>query len=155
MNFEFKDSKIRNNNGELLVCYHGSDDDKLYDTIDTDKSAYSTPYAVFTDDLEWATTHAQRYGNKGNVYECYLNITNPLIIDAKGNDVYSIPLNSNEVHISDVAKYGYANHYDGVIINNVKEYGGKVVNDFITFTNDQIKIISNANKQNVRCSNEI
>lgn len=155
MNFEFKDSKIRDESGELLVCYHGSDDDKRYDIIDTDKSAYNTPCAFFTDDLDWVTEYSQRYGNKGNVYECYLNITNPLIIDAKGNDVYSIPLNNNEVHISDVAKHGYENHYDGVIINNVEEYEGKVVTDFIVFTNDQIKIISNTNKKNVRCLNEV
>lgn len=150
----FKGSKIRDESGNLLVCYHGSDNNKRYDTIDNDKSAYSTPSAYFSNSLDFAVSYAQRYGDKGNVYECYLNITNPLIIDANGNDFYSIPLNNDEVHISDVAKYGYENNYDGVIINNVEEYEGKVVTDFITFTNDQIKLITNQAPTNSLNMNE-
>ena len=144
----FKNSVVRNQTGRLIVCYHGSDNDRRYDTIDTNKSSYSTPSSYFSDSLSFAISFSQRYEGNGNVYECYLNITNPLFIDARGKDFYSVPLNGESLHISDVAKYAYERNYDGVIVKNIKEYGNNIVTDFITFRNNQIKLISNKNPTN-------
>ena len=150
----FKDSKIRDNSGQLLVCYHGSVDNERYDTIDGSKSKYGSPMAFFSDQPDFAVSFSQRYNDKGNVYECYLNITNPLIVDANGNNYNSVTLNGDALHISDVAKYASANGYDGVVVKNVEEYFGKVVTDFITFTNNQIKLITNPTPTNSLNMNE-
>ena len=139
----FRDSKIRNTSNQLIVCYHGTTNEQDYETIDPRRSSYGTPSSFFGNDSEFAVSFAQRYGDRGKVYSCYLNITNPLNIDAKGADFYSVPLNGKEVHISEVARYAITHDFDGVVIQNIKEYGDKVITDFITFEENQVKLVSN------------
>lgn len=148
----FKGSKIRNNQNKLLVCYHGTDSEKEYKTLDPSKSSYGgnlAPATFFSDSKDFVISFASRFGNRGKVYECYINIINPLIINANGNDFYSIPLEGKEVHISEVIAHAIKQNYDGVIINNVSEYQGThIVTDIITFKMNQIKLISNKTPTN-------
>lgn len=68
----FKDSKARDENDALKTVYHG-----------TNKAGFT----VFNRNQNWYTDSkeiADTYTNKDGVYEGYLNITNPLIIDANG-----------------------------------------------------------------------
>lgn len=139
----FKDSKIRNSANQLIVCYHGTTDEEDYSTISPKRSSYGTPSSFFGNNLEFAVSFAQRYGDRGNVYNCYLNIINPLVIDAEGADFYSVPLKGDKVHISEVARYAVKNNFDGVVVHNIKEYGNKIITDFITFEENQIKLVSN------------
>lgn len=70
----------------------------------------------FTDDM----MNAEGYANGENVYEGYLNLKNPLVIDAKGklyNDLKTeYGKTTNEI-VSNVDK----NKYDGVIFKNIKD----------------------------------
>ena len=74
----FKDSKIRNADGELLVCSHNSfskfdsfDKSKIGDVLTLGRGFY------FFDNVP--TNIPKQYGE--NQYLCYLNITNPAILD--------------------------------------------------------------------------
>ncbi len=68
----FKDSAVRDDEGNLLVVYHGTDAE--FTVFDKKKSKYSNLYVrgfYFTD----SDSHAQQYGNAAKYY---LNIKNPL-----------------------------------------------------------------------------
>lgn len=70
--YYFKDSKIRDENGNLKVMYHGSTESfSVFDRKKAKSSGYYGNGFYFTD----SDTHAKQYGN---AYEVYLNITNPL-----------------------------------------------------------------------------
>ena len=69
----FKNSKVRDNQGRLLVCYHGSDADR-FDTFDhnfigdDNKSGYGFYFTLGT---KLKLKHTSEYA-------CYINLTNPL-----------------------------------------------------------------------------
>ena len=66
----FKDSKVRDENGNLLVCYHGTDAKfNSFSNIQTE------PGYWFTEEKEYAASH----GN--NILEVYLDIKNPFDAD--------------------------------------------------------------------------
>ena len=68
----FSDSKIVDENGNLKVMYHGSNESfTVFDRKKARASGYYGSGFYFTD----SPSHAQQYGN---VYGVYLNITNPL-----------------------------------------------------------------------------
>lgn len=72
----FKNSKVRDAKGDLLVMYHGGADE-TYTVFDRKKSKYSNLYGrgfYFTS----AKTHSSQYGT---VRSFYLNIKNPLSND--------------------------------------------------------------------------
>ena len=85
----FKESKVRNENGNLLVVYHGTSKGgfTIFDTY-----AYYSKFglfgngAYFTDSKEIAESYSKRgKGTKPQIYSSYLNITNPIDMDAKAN----------------------------------------------------------------------
>ncbi|MCR5628437.1 hypothetical protein [Eubacterium sp.] len=87
----FKDSKAVDDEGRLKVVYHGSDNYgfTVFDPDYTDDKRS----LFFTDDIDTANSYAE---NTNNVYKLYLNLKNPLIIDAKGNKWFNIRLNDSE-----------------------------------------------------------
>ena len=69
----FKNSKVRDSRGRLLVCYHGSDADRfnVFDhsfISDDNKSGYGFYFTLGTK-LKF---------NYTSEYACYINLTNPL-----------------------------------------------------------------------------
>lgn len=85
-------------------------------------------------------------------YEVYLNIENPLVVDAQGNSWESIPFEGDIVTSNWIAEYAQSLGYDGVIINNVYDYGiyasqreQKPQTDYIVFNSNQIKDVNNLN----------
>ena len=83
----FKNSKVRDKNGNLLICYHGTPYPgfKKFGEVRQDDYKYKG-YEVnfFTSDREVAgeyTEFGHEDESKGNVYVCYLNIENPYIVD--------------------------------------------------------------------------
>ena len=68
----FKNSKVRDENGILLEVYHG-----------TNKGGFT----VFNRNMNYYTSNekvAKSYTSNSSIYKGYLNITNPLIIEANG-----------------------------------------------------------------------
>ena len=85
----FKDSKVRDENGNLLVMYHGTSNGgfTVFDTY-----AYYSRFglfgngAYFTDNKDIAEQYTRKgKGKNPQVYSSYLNITNPIDMDAKAN----------------------------------------------------------------------
>ena len=87
----FRNSKIKDSSGNLLVCYHGTETPgfKEFDARQG-KSQFGNykfgNYNVnyFTTDKEVAIGYTDiGIEQEGNVYACYLNIVNPFIVDNK------------------------------------------------------------------------
>ncbi len=159
----FKDSKVRDENGNLLVVYHG--------TRNNNFTVFNRNHNYYTD----SRVMAESYAPSGAVYKGYLNITKPYIIDASGEKWSKIPV-SAEVKkmldeagsstfkeqgkwrtsvadivaaISDLVEDGDAD-YDGVIIRNVDDTGSyykgsnkNIGTDYITFKSEQFKNADN------------
>lgn len=88
----FRNSKIRDGDGNLLVCYHGTEHPG-FGSFDSRKGSSQFGRHKFRDaNVNYFTTSedvAVGYTDMGvreggNVYACYLNVENPYVIDAKG-----------------------------------------------------------------------
>ena len=159
----FKDSKARDENGNLLVVYHG--------TRKADFTEFKRNVNFFTDSSEMA----ESYAPNGEKYTGYLNIRNPFVIDAKGERWSRIAIDDDTKKLLD--NYGSSTFkeggkwrttpadiaaaieegieegefdYDGIIIKNVDDTGSYaktskklVANDYITFSSNQFKNTDN------------
>lgn len=88
----FRNSKIRDGDGNLLVCYHGTEHPG-FGSFDSRKGSSqfgrhkfrnaNVNYFTTSEDVAVGYTDmGVREG--GNVYACYLNVENPYVLDAKG-----------------------------------------------------------------------
>lgn len=160
----FKDSKIRNADGELLVCSHNSfskfdsfDKSKIGDGLNFGKGFY------FFDNVP--NKVPKEFGE--NQYLCYMNITNPAILDdpkefaivlnklgfSGYEDMLSDPwyeiadvFDNFDVDYEDIADTVATVGYDGIW---VPKYG-----EVIAFEPNQIKLITNTNPTNSDNINE-
>ena len=73
----FKDSKVRDENGNLRVVYHSTDAD--FTVFDVNKELYGELY-YFAASRAWSKNYFKetKYHNPKNTMRAYLNITNPL-----------------------------------------------------------------------------
>ena len=166
----FKDSKVRDENGNLKVVYHGTNHKGFY--------KFNRNYNFFTDNENIANTYT---GNNG-IYVGYVNIKNPVEIDAH-NELWS-KVNVNNITINGIDNvkefldyYGASTwtednalrtstqdivsaiydaiedkriNADGIIIKNIYDEGAyskssKTIlgTDYITFNSNQFKNIDN------------
>lgn len=87
----FKDSKVRDKNGNLIVCYHGTPNPGFKEfNPKSNKSQFGSykfdNYNVnyFTTDKDAAVSFTEiGIERDGNVYACYLNIVNPYVVNNK------------------------------------------------------------------------
>lgn len=137
----FKNSKARDEKGRLIAVYHGTPSARF--------TVFNKNQNYYSDSKELART----YTNNDGMYEGYLNITNPLIIDAHNEKFSGIPIDYIEadnldelMEISGLSPFeedgmmrtstadivsmaedavdeGIAD-YDGVIFKNVYDEGG-------------------------------
>lgn len=78
------------------------------------------------------------YDTGGSVVEVYLNLTNPLIVDAQGKDYYRV--------YPEYFKIARENGYDGIIVQNVNDNPRgtpKLIDVYIAFKPEQIKSVDN------------
>ena len=86
----FKDSVVRDENGNLKVMYHGTSNGG-YTVFDTYGSKYGLFGAgsYFTDSKNVAEKYTNKHNDRGNdnkqVYETYLNIKKPMDMDAQAD----------------------------------------------------------------------
>lgn len=101
----FKDSKVTDEKGNPLVVYHGS----RFSFNEFKGDNY------FTDDF----FNADGYAGGEYVYDVYLSIQNPLIIDCKGKkwDNLEEPYFSTQYVVGTLDR----KKYDGVIFKNIKD----------------------------------
>lgn len=150
----FKDSKVRDENGNLLVMYHGTEanvgmaDDYWFTVFDIDRAGNHGSMLgdgfYFTSDR----SHAEQYAHtKGNIYETYLNIKKPLELNhfSTGDLTYAIrninPYIEADIYKRDgtldgykVRRYLLDNGYDGIHSGNT----------YVALNSNQIKNITNS-----------
>ena len=149
----FKNSKARDENGNLLVMYHGTEanvgmpDEFKFTVFDEDRQGNHG--SMFGNGFYFTSSkaHAQDYAySKGDIYEAYLNIKNPYIPYQNGDATISFQddfknnfKEAKEINgkltgeqVSDILK---KNGYDGIIIGDTA----------IAFYSNQIKNIDNTN----------
>ena len=83
----FKDSKVRDENGNLKVMYHGTSNGghTVFDTYGSNFGLFGQG-TYFTDNKSVAESYTNKgKGNNKQVYEAYLNIKNPMDMDAQAN----------------------------------------------------------------------
>ena len=75
-----KDSKVRDENGKLMLMYHGSPNG-TYDQLRA--GTYFTSNKEYADGYQWEGASSISYGKQVNnprTYEAYLNVTNPFTL---------------------------------------------------------------------------
>ena len=87
---------------------------------------------------------------KNGTYYSYLNITNPLFVNANGRPYWQIDFEGKKVNTETIASIAKERGYDGVIIRDVLEtdYENQLTNDYIVFSPEQIKDIDNSKPTN-------
>ena len=138
-------AKIAMPNTKIVgVVYHGvssEDGNAPFKTIDR---------GHFTDDKGFAEFYSQAGGTNGYVYNVYLNLENPLVYDFKGqNSDYAVDESGERVSTFTILERAKAAGHDGVILENVDEYGDGVeqengyypgtVTDYLPVSSSQIK----------------
>ena len=154
----FKDSKVRDKGGNLLVVYHGTNNREETSVWNSKYNWYDTKYEKFTVFKQNEDTtgffFANNYDNAGGygntVYEVYLNIKNPLIIDCNSANYSAITHEGLTQDSYEWAAWAKKKGYDGVIFNNIRDgvdYGAmqKSVNEYVVFNSNQIKETTNLN----------
>ena len=132
-------SKVRDANGEPLVVYHGSRENFYEFKRWTDGLINSGHF--FSPDRK----NALGYGS--NIYDVYLNLRNPLEVDAQGANFSSIEYGGEKVAASDLGNLAEMEGYDGVVISDVADSadmgsGNDRTVDYISFAANQIKSAS-------------
>lgn len=162
----FKDSKIVDKNGNLLVVYHGTPKG-TFNEFRTDLGG-----AYFTTNKEYAQRYAKSHqSNEARLYEAYLNITKPFDTrNAKERKIFEnefygqwgngAPLTERGLPdwtdgddlIDFFAEKGY--DYDGLIVDEGGDFdgNGNVVlrgESYVVISPNQIKSIENKTPTNV------
>lgn len=123
----FSGSEVVDNNGNPLICYHGSND-KNIEIFDLDLTGKNTDSGMFgkgfyfTDDIKYASTYNR--DKEGDVMEVYLKITKPLVIKSKAdiphievpNETIEDMENSSNAYSENFRLFLIENNYDGVIV---------------------------------------
>lgn len=164
----FKDSKVRDEDGNLQVVYHGTPDGNfsVFDNSLSFSDNVVNSGFWFSNSKELVEKYyaVDAWQNNKEVKEVYLNIKNPLVVDAKNNDWNKIPADKkisenfkyenalthktvtpNTISTDNYAEYAKNNGYDGVIFSNIREgkVGEKPSTSYVVFNSNQIKNIDN------------
>jgi len=156
----FKDSKVRDENGNLLEVYHGTVSD--FTVFDIDKKAKNGRMLgdgfYFTSSKEVAKNYSRE---KGKIYKSYLNIKNPLEIKnvSSGELTYAIrninPYIEADIYKRDgtidekkIRQYLLDNGYDGIhvpVLNTIQGLSLHNQDIYVAFNSNQIKNVDNLN----------
>lgn len=140
-------SKVVDQNGEPLVVYHGTNNYETTKKWNDKTKSYDNTHkeiTVFKRDIDGLKNNgiffnsdadnAYGYGSVG--YEVFLNLTNPLIIEANGDHFSEVRHKGEEKDTYEWAEYAEKNKYDGVIFNNIRD--GVDFQDLETPTDDYV-----------------
>ena len=172
----FKDSKVRDEDGNLMVMYHGTEsnvglpENERFTIFDRDRAGSHGSYYgsgfYFTPYSETAQDYAK---SRGNVYETYLNMTNPYIPSAdtinKDGSVTFAPTFyedfENRFKEQLPQYWNDENTNKGRVVRNILQdngYDGIINGDtYVVFESNQIKNVDNTNpttNEDIRYSKE-
>lgn len=148
-------SKVVDENGEPLVVYHGTNNDKTIRIWDDKTKTYDIrhePFTVFKRVNEgeknrghFFNSNADNAGGYGyNTYDVFLSLKHPLVIDAHGDNYSGVKHRGEEKDTYEWAEYAESKGYDGVVFLNISDgvgYGDlqNTTNDYVSFNSSQIK----------------
>ncbi|MBR0361639.1 MAG: hypothetical protein IIX35_04670, partial [Paraprevotella sp.] len=148
-------SKVVDANGEPLVVYHGTTRDNEIKRWNEALKYYDTthePFYVFKRKVDgernngffFNSNQQNAYDYGYNTYDTFLNIKNPLVIDAQGASYATIEYNNEIKDTYEWSEYAEGNGFDGVIFNNIRDgvdYNAMNVptTDYVAFRPNQIK----------------
>lgn len=154
----FKNSQARDEQGRLLRLYHGTQNGGF--TIFDPSYGISSRAFFFTNslasakgysgtDAEFTPDMAGEEDIRVN-YPVYLDMQNPLIVDAEGHAWVDIPFDGDYVSSNWLVEYAQSEGYDSVIIKNVIDRGSADTeltsqDDYIVFNSNQVKDVNNLN----------
>lgn len=156
----FRNSKIRDRSGNLLVCYHGSGH-KNITTFDMYDNEAKKPKCFFSTVEKYSNEYAYNIDTDepGETYQVYLNITNPFDIkDPKCQELAKqilgeLPTTRNildtDVLFNELYKNKHKYGYDGIIAGeelpprDLKRFGNDANTSYVPFYPNQIKLVSN------------
>lgn len=140
----FANSKVRDNKGNLLVCYHNTDND--FDIFDKQKVKTGT----FGNGFYFTTSerNASSYGGKFTK-QYYLNITKPAFIDEQYEDIHEYL--EAEFGVDDFNVL-LERGYDGIV--TPMYWGDDMFEYYVALEPDQIKSITNTNPTSSNNINE-
>lgn len=173
----FRDSKVTDANGNLKVMYHGTSKGghTVFDPYGKARYGLFGAGSYFTDNREIGESYTKKgRGNNPQVYETYLNITNPIDMDAQADpaawqnalpDAYFPDSGTNEDFYRAMEEYFEDNEYprweaaqtameviEGMGYDGITHIGGGRVNEdglrhrvYIAFQPEQIKNVDNMN----------
>lgn len=153
----FKNSKVRDENGNLQEVYHGSNTDGIT-IFDIDKTNEDNVFGkgfYFTDNELMAESYAEEAvdynGGTKQIYKGYLNIKNPFVVEGENtvdlaNKIRNIDYNADIID----SNYGVASTekmkewliskgYDGIEVKLEKGDGSY----YVAFNSNQIKRVDN------------
>lgn len=149
----FKNSKVRDEQGNLLEVYHGSYTDKIT-IFDIEKTSEDNVFGrgfYFTDNKMYAESYAEE-SDTPYVYSNYVNIENPFVVKGERTEDLANAVLAKDKNANIIDKdYGVAdtglikewlidNGYDGIKVElNNKEDG----NFYLAFESNQIKNVDN------------
>ena len=147
----FKDSKVRDENGNLLTMYHGSPSDfTIFNKSLSDEDNVLGKGFYFTSDWGAAQHYSTKQGtlDNGKVYEIYLNIQNPFIIDDL--DTSSLAEKIHEIDPDvDIMDYDYGVASTEKMTNYLIDNGYDGIKagyeTYVVFNSNQIKNVDNTN----------
>lgn len=145
----FKDSKVVDSQGRLLVLYHGTGADftvfdagriaQNYPEAGGDLGFYFTPYR---EDAQGYAGNAASQAGGGRVMQVYLNLTNPLVVE---DDGWGSAAGQADVRHGDLARWARDGGHDGIIVRSTDIEMGDGESDaiYIAFSPEQIKNVTN------------
>ena len=144
----FRDSKVRDAEGNLLIMHHGTKNGD-FTVFDRTRAARKSGFAVYGRGNYFTVFEegAKHYGKR--VVSAYLNIKNPLLTTAHRGAFVSdvaeaLGINADEVSMQTVSTNLKKAGYDGVIVRGIGEDEGRIV-IAVTYDSAQIKNTDNLN----------
>ncbi len=137
-------SKVVDENGEPMVVYHGTNRGDF--TVFSTSNQWGYGAAYFANRREVADIFAapSMGHSDSRVYEVFVNLRNPLVIEADNARYFAIPRpevmgqGDSTVDTQQVAAFARDNGYDGVIVRDVNE-SEVITDDVLVFEPSQIK----------------
>ena len=135
----FKNSKVRDDNGNLQTVYHTSKESfTIFNPVGTEHYRFGeNSVNYFTDNKVMSLSYEKE---TPNLYEGYLNITNPYVIDAKGAEWNKVSKSIDKTLLNKISNI--STDLKQEIINKAKETNNKKVELWDNYQNEVDKIYS-------------
>lgn len=139
-------SKVVDDDGKPLVVYHGTSEHGKFDSFKPNTYFSSNPNMASwytSNDEEWLNN--QWYRNENKTYACYLNLRNPMIVDAEDETWDDISFEGKKVTTDELIDIAKSRGYDGLIVKNVIEASTDFGDDYVIFDPNQAKSATDNN----------